>query len=53
MYVKHRPHLKETLKFLKKHYELVLFTAANSEYAKVMLKTFEGYSYFDYVLTRE
>jgi Dullard-like phosphatase family protein len=51
--VKHRPHLKETLEYLRKHYELILFTAANSQYANIILQTFEGHQYFDYILTRD
>ena len=35
------------------HYELVLFTAALEEYAKVILQSFGGLEYFDHILSRK
>lgn len=38
---------------LKEHFELVLFTAAQEQYAHVVLESFQGKQYFDHILSRK
>jgi len=38
---------------LKKHYELLLFTAAQEQYANVVLESFGGHQFFDHILSRQ
>lgn len=38
---------------LKRHYELILFTAALEQYANIMLEAFGGHQYFDHILSRK
>ena len=54
MYVKFRPYLKAFLESLSSKYELIIFTAAASLYAKAVVKIIDPESkYFRYVLTRD
>ncbi|TNV87330.1 hypothetical protein FGO68_gene2233 [Halteria grandinella] len=53
MYVMMRPYLIRMLTVLRKHYELVLFTAASDQYADIVLQSFEGHQYFDHILSRK
>lgn len=41
MYITMRPHIKETLAELAKHFEIVLFTAATEDYAQIVIKCME------------
>ena len=50
--MKLRPYLIKALKVLRKHYEMVLFTAASAPYAELVLQSFDGHQYFDHILSR-
>ena len=41
------------LSTLRNHYELILFTAAQEQYANTVLSSFGGQQYFDHVLSRQ
>lgn len=51
--MKLRPGLVEALIELSYHFELILFTASTSQYADIVLQTFEGKQFFDHILARE
>jgi hypothetical protein len=53
VYVKQRPYLLKMLVTLRKHYELILFTAASEQYAEIVLQSFEGHQFFDHILSRK
>lgn len=53
IYVKQRPYLFKMLVTLRKHYELILFTAASDQYAEIVLQSFEGHQFFDHILSRK
>ena len=40
----------KALKVLRKHYEMVLFTAASAPYAELVLQSFDGHQYFDHIV---
>lgn len=50
--MKLRPGLGAALQTLKENFELILFTAASTPYANIVLQTFEGSQYFDHILSR-
>ena len=53
-FVQIRPYLKQFLQKASKHFELVLFTAAEEEYAKIILKEIDpNGDYFDLNLFRD
>lgn len=51
--MKQRPYLVKMLVTLRKHYELILFTAASEQYAEIVLQSFEGHQFFDHILSRK
>lgn len=55
IYVKTRPYLKETLRELRKEFELILFTSGSRAYANAIINEVieENEDFFDYVITRE
>jgi len=54
IYISFRPYLFETLQALKKHFELILFTAGYDVYAKTIVRVLQLKEvYFDYVITRD
>lgn len=48
-----RPYLVKALKSLKKHFEMILFTAASDQWAELVLSSFSGQQYFDHILSRK
>ena len=57
LYVSFRPYMTEMLKRLRKHCELILFTAAQRQYAESIVSSISAVSkaetIFDHILTRE
>ena len=52
-YVQVRPYAEHFLKELSKHFEIVLFTAAEEEYTNIILKELNKDNYINYVLCRK
>jgi CTD small phosphatase-like protein 2 len=57
LYVSFRPYMTQMLKKLKKHCELIVFTAAQKQYAESIIQSMStmagGEPLFDHILTRE
>lgn len=55
IFVKVRPYMKEVLRQLRGHFELILYTSGSRSYANAILKQVieSDDDFFDYVLTRE
>ena len=52
-YVQVRPHADEFLKILSKHFELVLFTAAEEDYTGIVLNELNRNNYITHILCRK
>ena len=54
VYISFRPYLFEMLDKLKKHFELIIFTAGFKDYADSIVEEIQrDDKYFDHVITRE
>ena len=54
MYIQYRPFMRQMLRSLSQHFELILYTSSDSDYANAVINAIEGTeTFFQYRLTKE